>query len=485
VFVSSRPVTVLDYLRVPYAVDSGTAATAPHSLGRLHRAGSPDSASLLWPVAVGAEATAPPRPRRFRLGTLTLHARVQPDERLQPALDAVGSGWTRALDVLGENGERVGSVFRASDGSIALPFDPDEVVGAFWSEAYAASEAGTVAGRLKRTTMRVYYRARPLLPRRVQVSLRRRYSRVQARRSFPAWPVESSLHDFYDLLLQWLAEVANSPVPWIAPWPNGYRSALVLTHDVETAAGLRRVDGLRDIEAELGFRSSWNLVPGRYEVPDELVAGLLDDGFEVGVHGLYHDGRDLENAETLRHRLPAMRAFAERCQAVGFRSPATHRGWDLMQMLPFDYDSSYPDTDPFEPQGGGCASWLPYFIGPLVELPITMPQDHTLFVILRHRDGQAWLEKAQAIRDRGGMVLAITHPDYLPDGPVADSYRRLLAQAAADRSVWCALPREVSAWWRRRAASWVQGGPSGWHVVGPAADEATVALASARTVQAS
>jgi hypothetical protein len=54
-----------------------------------------------------------------------------------------------------------------------------------------------------------------------------------------------------------------------------------------------------------------------------------------------------------------------------------------MASLPFEYDSSYPDTDPFEPQPGGCCSWLPYFNGPLVELPITLPQDHTLFVIPR------------------------------------------------------------------------------------------------------
>ena len=122
--------------------------------------------------------------------------------------------------------------------------------------------------------------------------------------------------------------------------------------------------------------------------------------FEVGVHGLYHDGRDLESLETLRERLPEMRAYAEHWGSVGFRSPATHRCWEWMPTLGFDYDSSYPDTDPFEPQGGGCCSLLPFFNEGLVELPITLPQDHTLFVILQNSCNTAFaqmgVEQAQA-----------------------------------------------------------------------------------------
>src|SRR5207248_2637619 len=121
----------------------------------------------------------------------------------------------------------------------------------------------------------------------------------------------------------------------------------------------------------------------------------------------------LESERTLRERLPEIRRWADRWGAVGFRSPATHRAWSLMPLLGFDYDSSYPDTDPFEPQSGGCCSVLPYFNGDLVELPITLPQDHTLFVILGRRDERVWVEKADAVRRLGGMALLITHPDYM------------------------------------------------------------------------
>jgi hypothetical protein len=230
---------------------------------------------------------------------------------------------------------------------------------------------------------------------------------------------------------------------------------------------------LMDVEQRRGYRSSWNFVPGRYRVDGALVEELRDNGFEVGLHGLLHDGHDLD-ASQLPKRLPEMRRHAEAWGATGFRSPATHRDWATMSSLPFGYDSSYPDSDPFEPQPGGCCSWLPFFIGPVVELPITLPQDHTLFVILRARDGQMWLDKADRIRSRGGMALLITHPDYVDDGPIATAYEELLARYQDDPDVWRALPEDVAGWWRRRAASelrWVDGR---WQVNGPAAAEATV-----------
>lgn len=250
----------------------------------------------------------------------------------------------------------------------------------------------------------------------------------------------------------------------------------MLTHDVETAAGLEYVPAVADVEVAAGCRSAWNLVPKRYRVDDALVANLKAQGFEVGVHGLYHDGFDLASLDVLRERLPEMRAWAERWGASGFRSPATHRRWEWMPLLGFDHDSSYSDTDPFEPQGGGCCTWLPFFIEDLVELPITLIQDHTLFVILRRPDEELWVEKADLLRRRGGMALLDTHPDYLREDGRLDAYGRLLVHATADSEVWCALPSAVSSWWRRRAESRVERAGDGWRVVGPAAAEATVAL---------
>ena len=57
-------------------------------------------------------------------------------------------------------------------------------------------------------------------------------------------------------------------------------------------------------------------------------------------------------------------------------------------------------------------------------------------------------------------------------------YERFLDAFADDPGVWRALPREVSDWWRRRAASTIvtEGGP---RVIGPAAHDAAVSMLGA------
>jgi hypothetical protein len=322
--------------------------------------------------------------------------------------------------------------------------------------------------------LRGYYLLKPAIPRRVQLVLRRGFVRVQEQSSFPRWPVEDSLHDLYAWLLSLLAEVRGGPVPWLDMWPRGRSWALVLTHDVETDVGYRNLHLLRDAERSAGFRSSWNFVPERYDVEESVLQGLRDDGCEIGVHGLRHDGHDLGSRRLLRQRLPAIRRYAERWGAVGFRSPATQRDWGLMPELGFDYDSSYTDTDPYEPQPGGCCTYLPYFNEQQVELPITLPQDHTLFTILRHTDGDLWVAKARHLRDRAGMALVLVHPDYASDSCLAGAWRRLLEEFSDDDTAWQALPREVADWWRRRASSTIRETGAGWDIEGPAAADGTV-----------
>jgi glycosyltransferase involved in cell wall biosynthesis len=89
-----------------------------------------------------------------------------------------------------------------------------------------------------------------------------------------------------------------------------------------------------------------------------------------------------------------------------------------------------------------------------VELPYTLPQDHTLFVLLRARNNEVWKTKVDWIARKGGMALMDVHPCYTnPDGDVwgRDSYP-LTVYADFLRHVrdhyagrfWHALPADVS-----------------------------------------
>ncbi|MGH8904240.1 MAG: hypothetical protein ACRDYA_21790 [Egibacteraceae bacterium] len=436
--------------------------------------------ALRWPLfdALSSTPGASLSAAVHRLASIPIFGRVLPDELCEPWLGQTGMVWSRSTPVRDVRGNRVASEWRGQDGSTFLPYDPGEIIRNFWSERYHSVAGSSAAAQVKKLATAAYYRVRPVLPRASQIRLRRLFSRVQVRSRFPRWPIETALHDLYAHLFRHATDLAQAPVPWLSLWPDGHSWAFVLTHDVETSVGCRNIPVLRDLEVEAGYRSSWNFVPKRYAIDDEVLADLGSRGFEVGVHGLYHDGRDLESLSTLHERLPAIREHADRWRAGGFRSPATHRVWEWMPLLGFDYDSSYPDTDPFEPQSGGCCSLLPYFNRNMVELPITLPQDHTLFVILGHTDGHAWKEKAEHVRSRGGMALMITHPDYVSQEGLVSAYKSLLQEFRGDPSMWRALPREVSDWWRRRAASRLEATNGGWRILGPAAGQASIVYTS-------
>jgi hypothetical protein len=483
-FEASHPFGFFDYFRVPYDVgaggdgDGGPGPAA--AIGWLRVCGHDDAAarSMFW---LRAGAGGPDgQLGRYRLRDSTFAGHVALDDLVPGLLDGLGHGWQRAEPILGAEGRPIAAVWRDLDGSVFLPFDPAEVMQRLWSERYRGVGRSGVPAAVRTVALRCYYLVRPVLPRALQLRMRRAFTRVQSRLVFPAWPAEDSLHDLYQWLFGLIADFAGRPVPFLELWPDGRSWALVLTHDVETDVGYRDIGRLRAIESERGYRSSWNFVGERYAVSDEVVRDLRDDGFEIGVHGLRHDGRDLASSRVMEQRLPAMRGYAQRWQAVGFRSPATQRRWELMPRLGFEYDSSYTDTDPYEPQPGGCCTYLPYFNESMVELPISLPQDHTLFAVLQHQDAEVWLRKARHIRERHGLVLVLTHPDYAHDDPrIAEGYRTLLDEFRGDESVWHALPREVAAWWRHRAASRLRPDGNGWVIEGPASAQGRVGLVSA------
>jgi peptidoglycan/xylan/chitin deacetylase (PgdA/CDA1 family) len=287
----------------------------------------------------------------------------------------------------------------------------------------------------------LFYRLKPLIPPRVQMALRRALARRQRRRhehggAFPRWPIEPLL-----------GERPAGP----SPWPDGHRFAYILTHDVEGPRGLANVAPLLAIERCHGVRSAWFLVAEEYPIDPAVRRAILDAGGEVGLHGLHHDGSLFQSRPEFERQLPRIHDHLRRWGAEGFRSPATHRRAEWMAELGCGYDSSFPDTHPFDAQPGGCCSILPFFLGDVVELPITLPQDHTMFELLRERDIALWRRKAAWIAEHGGLVTVLVHPDYALTADRLAHYEELLAFLASLDGGWHALPREVAAWWRRRA----------------------------------
>jgi len=301
---------------------------------------------------------------------------------------------------------------------------------------------------------RAYYFLKPLVPRALAVRGRQR-GRAHAQRAFPlGWPIEDRYRRFlWDVVGEVMALSQRTEMPFIFFWPYGASYALVLTHDIETAEGQRFVRRVADLEEGLGFRSSFNFVAERYRLDEELIGELESRGFEVGVHGRRHDGRELRSRRVFERHVRHINRHLRRLGAVGFRSPLTHRNPEWMQSLDVEYDASFFDSDPFEPMPGGTMSLWPFTIGRLLELPYTLPQDFTVVDVLGERQPRLWLEKTAYLRRFCGMALLNAHPDYLRDRGHRQIYTAFLQELQGDPACWNALPRDVARWWRQRAAA--------------------------------
>lgn len=284
----------------------------------------------------------------------------------------------------------------------------------------------------------------------------KRYNASCSKERFPLrWPIEDR---FVNFLLQCMIQASNGVFPDF--WPEKKEFAFVLTHDVETERGMRNVLQLAEVDKDHGFRSCFNIVPERYPIDDGIIQQLLDQGFEVGVHGLTHDGKLYFSQKVFNRRAARINHYLGKWGAGGFRSPINHRNPLWMQRLGIQYDSSFSDTDPYEPMPGGVMSIWPYFIGHFVELPYTLPQDSTLFISMGHTTIDIWKQKLDWIVKNRGMALINVHPDYIDfnAGSICKSssglyplrlYTDFLNYVKEKINCWHELPRAVAAYWKK------------------------------------
>ena len=336
---------------------------------------------------------------------------------------------------------------RAAPWPFAAPLPMDELLEATLGEGQFGPRRYTL-GRTKA----IYYSfVRPILPSSLR-PLIRRVSRHGARTDFPlGWPIEDRYVRFqYDVLsaLLDLHQEDSLTMRWF--WPDDGEFALCLTHDVEGEAGHDFVPALMDLEEQLGFRSAFNFVPGEYTVDPGLLQEVKRRGFEIGVHGYRHDGKLFRSHDAFAATAPRINEILHRWGATGFRSPLTHRHPVWMQALDIEYDLSYFDTDPFEPMAGGTMSIWPFLLGRFVELPYTLPQDHTIFE-MGERSPRIWQEKVRFIRAHHGLALVNVHPDYMREPGNLAVYAEFLSWLNEERTFWHAIPRDIARRWRLRS----------------------------------
>jgi hypothetical protein len=338
--------------------------------------------------------------------------------------------------------------------AVHLPFDVDEVVDNLRFERYVGSAeqshpANSLVGR-------AYYIVRPLLP----VSVRRHMQKARLSGwhdlKFPQWPVDVTVDGcLANLLLLSRRAHGVDKVPFIWFWPEGAKAAAVVTHDVETDVGRDSCTEVMDIDESFGFKAAFEVVPEkRYAVSPSYIDSIWKRGFEVAVHDLNHDGRLFRDHKTFLQRAAKINTYRERFCAEGFRTAVLYRNQEWYKALDFSYDTSVPNVAHLDPQRGGCCTVMPYFVGDLVELPVTTIQDYSLFHILNDYSIDIWKQQVELIMESHGLINVIIHPDYSRTGnerAVYEDFLAFLAQLRDEHGVWTALPKDVARWWRLRS----------------------------------
>jgi peptidoglycan/xylan/chitin deacetylase (PgdA/CDA1 family) len=365
-----------------------------------------------------------------------------------------------------------------------LPFDVEEAVTNLREERYVAKNNEVGAGAMGRGLVRkAYYMARPFLGVGVRKYLQRLSLRGARTKRFPSWPLDRTVDRLFEnLLLRAMRVRGVEKVPFIWFWPDRKSACAMMTHDVETAEGLAFCSRLMDLNDSHEIKSSFQIIPAeRYAVPGDLLNEIRERGFEINVHDWNHDGLLYSDHRVFLERVRRINEAAAAYQAEGFRSGVLYRNTDWYNAFNIAYDMSMPNVGHFDPQPGGCCTIMPYFVGQILELPVTTIQDYSLFHICGDYSIDIWKRQIEFIMEGHGLASFIVHPDYVIEKRARATYSMLLEYLTTvrdQRSVWIARPKEVNNWWRERRLMKLIQRPSGWAIEGIGKERACVAIAT-------
>jgi hypothetical protein len=371
---------------------------------------------------------------------------------------------------------------RIEGSTVHLPFDLSGVIENLRRERYMQS-VRPEAQKLVHTVLRApYYFIRELLPTSVRRHFQRIYFKGWQALPFPGWPVDFTVDTLHQQSLRLYMQASGArALPFIWFWPDGAPNCLIMTHDVETIVGREAVSGLIDLDQSYGIQASFQSIPEkRYQIPDDYIAEIRSRGCEFNVHDLNHDGHLFEEREEFLRRAGKINGYIHKYKARGFRAGAMYRNQDWFDVFEFSYDMSVPSVAHLEPQRGGCCTAMPYFIGKIVELPLTTTQDYTMLHILRQDSIDLWKQQLALLRSHNGLMSFNTHPDYLLDRPARRLYESLLdylREMISRERIWQPLPRDLDSWWRARSQMKLVARGSGWEIEGPQKERARVAYA--------
>jgi peptidoglycan/xylan/chitin deacetylase (PgdA/CDA1 family) len=271
------------------------------------------------------------------------------------------------------------------------------------------------------------------------------------------------------------------PAP-VVPWPRGMRSALLLAFDVDAESAWTALDpenagrlvtmSYGGYEARvavpkiLEFLRAQDIkatffVPGwTAEAHTAMCEAMLRDGHEIGHHGCLHLRPEPANEPQMREELERGLEILKRRLGVtpaGYRAPFAETCDFLLRLIRdkgFVYSSSLrDDVRPYRnlPSDG---------IPGTIELPVSPNFDDWQFGLTHRQSPRSlfgrehvmsiWRDEIDEMREWGGMISTVLHPQVSGRPIRFRILRDLVAHAKGYGDIWIAPGRDIAAHWARQ-----------------------------------
>jgi len=239
---------------------------------------------------------------------------------------------------------------------------------------------------------------------------------------------------------------------------KGKKSCCIVTHDVDTKQGLARARPIKKLEEKYDIESAWYIPTKHYSLDSGTVRDLANYG-EVGVHGAQHSGNlvGLPNQKLYQLLYEAKKLLGKISDSPvkGFRSPLLQHNSTIFEQLKkadYSYDTSVPTWEPKHPQTMspfGIGTVFPLVLNDLVEIPISIVQDHQLLYVLGLTAKETlaeWFSFMTTIKEIGGCSVLLSHPEYgLFDSENISMYEDSLTYISSDSDGWITTPAKLVA----------------------------------------
>lgn len=256
------------------------------------------------------------------------------------------------------------------------------------------------------------------------------------------------------ILLKTIEKMSNKRI--IRRTWNGKRFACIVTHDIDTRKGLQIAKRFKKLEEKYNIPSAWYIPSKHYKLDLEIIKELANFG-EIGAHDTRHDGKLIQlPKQKMVERLKEAKKTLEKaidCSIEGFRAPLLQHSYEIMQALHetgYVYDTSIPTWEPRHPytmKPHGIGTIYPFNINGVVEIPVTLPQDHQMIHSLGMNPRQtieAWTNLMKETERLGGLCVFLAHPDYeLANLENQRMYEDLLNAIAMNSETYVSTPKNV------------------------------------------